>query len=122
MKTDLLYKEKERKSSFTWLIIILLIATNFLGLEPFASLVNANTKPIILLKCLILLPFAIKISKRKNEYTKWLLFLWIALVLNKISSCYFRGQSLAEVPFQGSFIYEMAIVCFLMILHCYFII
>lgn len=109
MKTDLLYKEKERKSSFTWLIIILLIATNFLGLEPFASLVNANTKPIILLKCLILLPFAIKISKRKNEYTKWLLFLWIALVLNKISSCYFRGQSLAEVPFQGSFIYDFAL-------------
>ena len=37
MKTDLLYKEKERKSSFTWLIIILLIATNFLGLEPFET-------------------------------------------------------------------------------------
>ena len=109
MKTDLLYKEKERKSAFIWLIIILLIATNFLGLEPFASLVNANTKPIILLKCLILLPFAIKISKRKNEYTKWLLFLWIALFLNKISSCYFRGQSLAEVPFQGSFIYDFAL-------------
>ena len=109
MKTDLLYKEKERKSAFIWLIIILLIATNFLGLEPFASLVNANTKPIILLKCLILLPFAIKISKQKNNYTKWLLFLWISFALNKISSCYFRGQSLAEVPFQGAFIYDFAL-------------
>ena len=105
-----MYRRKnESKSAFIWLMVILLLSTNFLGLEPFADLVNANTKPIILLKCLILLPFAIKISKRKNEYTKWLLFLWIALVLNKISSCYFRGQSLAEVPFQGSFIYDFAL-------------
>ena len=105
-----MYRRKnESKSAFIWLMVILLLSTNFLGLEPFADLVNANTKPIILLKCLILLPFTIKIGKRKNEYTKWLLFLWIALVLNKISSCYFRGQSLAEVPFQGSFIYDFAL-------------
>ena len=109
MKPDLLYKKKEKKSSFIWLMAILLVSTNFLGLEPFADLVNSNTKPIILLKCLILLPFAIKISKRKNDYTKWLLFLWIAFALNKISSCYFRGQSLAEVPFHGAFIYDFAL-------------
>ena len=99
----------ESKSSFIWLMAILLVSTNFLGLEPFADLVNSNTKPIILFKCLILLPFAIKISRRKNDYTKWLLFLWIAFALNKISSCYFRGQSLAEVPFHGAFIYDFAL-------------
>ncbi len=102
-------KRSESKLSFVWLIVLLLISTNFFGVEPFADLVNSNTKPIILLKCLIVLPFAIKISRQKNEYTRWLLFLWIAFALNKISSCYFRGQSLAEVPFQGHFIYDFAL-------------
>lgn len=96
----------ESKEAIGWLIFVLLLGTNFLGLMPFAGFVNINTKPVILIKCLIFLCFAIETYNPRNKIDRWLLYLWIAFALNKVSSVFFRGQSISEVPFQGSFIYD----------------
>lgn len=96
----------ESKKRFFWLMVVMLLGTNFLGLMPFADFVNMESKPITTIKCLIFLYFAIITYKQKNRVHKLLLFLWIAVILNKFSSWIFRGQSLLEVPFQGTFIYE----------------
>lgn len=98
--------KKESKRTWGWLIFVLLLGTNFLGLMPFAGYVNGETKPIILAKCLIFLFFAVKTYNPKNKFDKWLLFLWVAFLINKLSSVLFRNQSIFEVPFQGSFIYD----------------
>lgn len=100
------YTRVHQQKKFIYLLIVLLIGTNFLGLMPFASFVNSQTKPFILLRCLIFLFFAIKVHKSHRKYDKWLLFLWGAVLLNKISSIYFRNQSITEVFFQGAFIYD----------------
>lgn len=96
----------ESKNAFGWLMFVLLLGTNFLGLMPFAGFVNINTKPVILMKCVIFLFFAIKTYNPRNKIDRWLLYLWIAFALNKVSSVFFREQSIFEVPFQGSFIYD----------------
>lgn len=96
----------ESKETFGWLMFVLLLGTNFLGLMPFAGFVNINTKPVILIKCLIFLFFAVETYNPRNKIDRWLLYLWIAFALNKVSSVFFRGQSISEVPFQGSFIYD----------------
>lgn len=103
--STLLYRT-ESKKAFGWLVFVLLLGTNFLGLMPFAGFVNINTKPVILLKCVIFLFFAIKTYNPRNKIDRWLLYLWIAFALNKVSSVFFRGQAISEVPFQGSFIYD----------------
>lgn len=94
------------KHTFFWLMFVLIIGTNFLGVEPIANLVNKNTKPIILVKCIIFLFFAFKTYNPKNKIDKWLLYLWLTFALNKLSSVYFSGQAITEVPFQGYFIYD----------------
>lgn len=96
----------KHQNTFIYLLIVLLIGTNFLGLMPLASFVNSQAKPFILLRCLIYLFFAIKVHNSHRKYDKWLLFLWGAVILNKISSIYFRNQSITEVFFQGAFIYD----------------
>lgn len=96
----------ESKETFGWLMFVLLLGTNFLGLMPFAGFVNINTKPVILFKCIVFLFFAVETYNPKNKIDRWLLYLWIAFALNKVSSVFFRGQSISEVPFQGSFIYD----------------
>lgn len=96
----------ESKETFGWLMFVLLLGTNFLGLMPFAGFVNINTKPVILFKCIVFLFFAVETYNPKNKIDRWLLYLWIAFALNKVSSVFFRGQSILEVPFQGSFIYD----------------
>ena len=58
------------------------------------------------MKCGIFLFFAIKTYNPRNKIDRWLLYLWIAFALNKVSSVFFRGQSISDVPFQGSFIYD----------------
>ena len=58
------------------------------------------------MKCIIFLFFAVETYNPKNKIDRWLLFLWIAFALNKISSVIFRGQPISDVPFQGSFIYD----------------
>lgn len=103
--STLLYRT-ESKIAFAWLVFVLLLGTNFLGLMPFAGFVNINTKPVILMKCVIFLFFAIKTYNPRNKIDRWLLYLWVAFALNKVSSVFFRGQSILEVPFQGSFIYD----------------
>ena len=96
----------ESKKAFTWAIFILLLGTNFLGLMPFAGYVNNNTKPVILVKCIIFLYFAIRTYDPRDKFNKWLIYLWIAFFLNKFSSVIFRNQNLSNVLFQGSFIYD----------------
>lgn len=87
-------------------MFVLLVGTDFLGLMPFAGFVNINTKPVILMKCVIFLFFATKTYNPRNKIDKWFLYLWIAFALNKVSSVFFRGQAISEVPFQGNFIYD----------------
>ena len=103
-----IYNNKvKHQNTFIYLLIVLLIGTNFLGLMPFASFVN--NKPFILLRCLICLLFATKVHNSHRKYDKWLLFLWGTVLLNKISSIYFRNQSITEVLFQGAFIYDFGL-------------
>lgn len=96
----------ESRKAFTWAILILLIGTNFLGLMPFAGYVNNNTKPVILVKCIIFFYFAIKTYDSRDKFNKWFIYLWIALLLNKFSSIYFRDQTISDAIFQGAFIFD----------------
>ncbi len=101
-------RNTESSKKMFYLVIIMLIGTHFLGLEPFAHYVNSAAKPVILVKCIIFAIFAIKIYSQNitNEYTKWLLYLWIVFLINKLSSSYYRNQPLSESLFHGEFIYE----------------
>lgn len=94
------------KVRFLWLLLVMLIGTNFLGLMPFAGFVNINTKPVVLIKIIIFLFFAIKTYNRRNKIDKILLFFWLAYLFNKFSSIICRNQSISDVIFQGYFIYD----------------
>lgn len=99
--------KKESKKSYVLLFIIILIGIHFFGLQPVANYVNSPSKPAILIRCIIFLFFALKINKEQNEYTRTLLYLWLSLGLNKISSFIFNQQPFSSSLFQGFFVYDL---------------
>lgn len=91
---------------FIILFVILLIGTHFLGLEPFAYYINKGNLTYFI-QVLSLTPLAIYITKRyRNIYIKWLFLLWCFLLINKISSIYFRNIPLTNSIFQGVYVYD----------------
>lgn len=74
------------------LIFLLLYATHFLGFAPIAGLYPSLLSPMLPLLLLSFL-FAINQKDKKNEYSKWLILLAIALVGNILSANYFRDMS-----------------------------